>query len=87
MNSDQRQEYIRALLIEREGAVRYGKTDTVSEIDAELRKVGHEAAAPRERAERMTRPPADLTANEARAQADLPPVKRGPGRPRKNPKE
>lgn len=53
MNKQQKEEYIRALLSEREGAERYGKTDTVEQIDEELRKVGHAARTPHQRATKM----------------------------------
>lgn len=57
MTKEQTQDYIRALIRERAGAVQYGRTETVEEIDTELAKVGHRAATPRQRATTMTAPP------------------------------
>lgn len=54
--SEQQQAYIAALLRERAGAVQYGRSNTVEQIDAELEKVGHKAKAPAKRATRMTAP-------------------------------
>lgn len=56
MSKQQEEAYIRALLRERAGYEKYGKHDRVREVNDELRRVGHNAAPPRERAERMTRP-------------------------------
>ena len=50
MTDEQRAAYIRALLKERAGLVAYGKADRVEGIDAELRRLGVEAAPPAKRA-------------------------------------
>lgn len=75
MNKEQREEYIRALLNERAGAVTYGREDTVKEIDEELRKVGHSGSAPHKRAEQMAQPQrgdGDSKPNDSKADDDLP---------------
>lgn len=54
MTNEQTKAQIAALLREREGAVRYGKTDTVEQVDAELEKLGHNAKPPAKRATKMT---------------------------------
>lgn len=59
MTDAEKAEYIKALLDERRGCERRGLTDRVKDIDAELRKAGHEAATPAKRAE--SRPRASRT--------------------------
>lgn len=56
MNKDKKAEYIAALLRERAGAEQYGRTGTVEEIDAELKKIGHGASTPHQRSEKMEQP-------------------------------
>lgn len=55
-SNEQRETYIKALLSEREGYVRYGNEAGVADIDAELEKVGHRAKTPAQRSEKMTPP-------------------------------
>ena len=52
MTNEQRQRYITALLEERRGYDARGNADGVAQVDAELRRVGHEGTAPVTRAER-----------------------------------
>lgn len=73
MTSEQQKATIKALLYERAGYQKYGQFDRVAEVDAQLERIGHKAKPPAERATRMT------------AENNLAePVKRGPGRPRKD---
>ena len=55
MNDEQKSDYIKSLLEERRYCERWGEDDRVKAINAELRKVGHEAAAPVKRAESRPR--------------------------------
>ena len=55
MNDIDKANYIKALLEEREGCDKRGQSDRLKDIDAELRKVGHEASAPAKRAESRPR--------------------------------
>jgi hypothetical protein len=52
---EQTKQYVTALLAERAMADRKGDTDTVGQVDAELRRVGHKAEKPAKRAERRPR--------------------------------
>lgn len=63
MTDEQTQEYIGALLRERQYADEQGKTDKVAEVDAELARVGHEAEPPAKRA--TTRGPDSTTGSAA----------------------
>lgn len=56
MTSEQRAAHIAALLVEREGYVRYGVTDGVAAVDEQLAVYGHKAKAPAKRAAKMTAP-------------------------------
>jgi len=55
VNDTDKADYIKSLLEERRGCERRGLTDRVKDIDAELRKVGHEAKTPAKRAESRPR--------------------------------
>jgi hypothetical protein len=55
MNEQARKDNIVALIEERRGWQLKGRADRVADVDAELRRLGHEAAAPVVRAERRTR--------------------------------
>jgi hypothetical protein len=55
VNDTDKAAYIAGLLDERRGCERRGLTDRVKDIDAELRRVGHEAAVPAKRAESRPR--------------------------------
>lgn len=55
LDSEQTKDRITALLAEREGYVRYGRDDKVTEVDAQLAALGHKAAAPAKRAEKRPR--------------------------------
>lgn len=59
MTDEQKADYIKSLLEERRYCERWGQDERVKDINAELRKVGHESAAPAKRAE--TRPRATKT--------------------------
>lgn len=50
MTDEKRAQEIRALLDERLAAVRAGRPDLVAQIDDQLRRRGHEGAAPAKRA-------------------------------------
>lgn len=52
MTDQKRQAHIAALIREREGYERSGKAERVKAVDAELRRLGHEAAPPVARAAR-----------------------------------
>lgn len=54
MTNEQKKAYIAALILEREGAVRYGREQDVEAIDAELARVGHDPKPPAKRATKMT---------------------------------
>jgi hypothetical protein len=55
---EQRKDYVAGLLRERGGAVAREDDEHIAAIDAELKRMGHEAKAPAKRAE--SRPAADL---------------------------
>ncbi len=55
MNDEQKAQYIKSLLDERAYCVRWNEPERVKDIDVELRKAGHEAAAPAKRAESRPR--------------------------------
>jgi hypothetical protein len=55
VTDEQKAEYIKSLLEERRYCVRWNEEDRVKAIDAELKKAGHEAAAPAKRAESRPR--------------------------------
>jgi len=55
VNDDQKADYIKALLEERAYCERWNETDRVNQINAELRKVGHDAKGPAKRAESRPR--------------------------------
>lgn len=55
MQDEQKAAYIKSLLEERAYCVRWNETDRVKAIDAELKKAGHEGAAPAKRAESRPR--------------------------------
>ena len=52
MTNEEHASTIRALLHEREGYERAGKTDRVKLVDAELARLGHEAEKPSTRAQK-----------------------------------
>jgi hypothetical protein len=52
VTNEQRKTYITGLIEERRGYANRGLDDKVAEVDAELRRMGHEASVPQERAER-----------------------------------
>ncbi len=49
-------QYVDALLVEREGYARFGRIDRVAEVDAELERRGHKAAAQARSAAAPTKP-------------------------------
>lgn len=51
MTNEQRTETIQALIAERTGHVLYNRPDRVKDVDAELRRLGHAAGTPAQRAE------------------------------------
>lgn len=55
MTDEQKADYIKSLLEERRYCERWGQDERVKDIDAELRKVGHESATPAKRAESRPR--------------------------------
>ena len=55
MTDEQKAEYIKSLLDERRYCERWGHDERVKDINAELRKAGHESAAPAKRAESRPR--------------------------------
>jgi hypothetical protein len=55
VNDDQKADYIKSLLEERRYCERWNETERVKAIDAELKKAGHEGAAPAKRAESRPR--------------------------------
>ena len=55
MNEQARKDNIVALIEERRGWQIKGRADRVADVDAELRRLGHEAAPPVRRAERRVR--------------------------------
>ena len=55
MTDEQKAEYIKSLLDERRYCERWGQDESVKDINAELRKAGHESAAPAKRAESRPR--------------------------------
>lgn len=52
MTNEERTNQITALIHERRLYESAGRTDRVAEVDAELRKLGHEGATPQKRSER-----------------------------------
>jgi hypothetical protein len=52
---EQERAYIAGLLAERAGLEQKGDDEAVKAVDAELKRMGHEAAAPAQRAERRPR--------------------------------
>lgn len=64
MTNEQRANYIAGLIHERNVYEKRGNQSGVDEINAELRKLGHEGATPQKRAER--RPAARGKAKESR---------------------
>jgi len=55
VNDEQKADYIKSLLEERRYCERWNETDRVNQINAELRKVGHDAKGPAKRAESRPR--------------------------------
>jgi hypothetical protein len=55
VTDEQKAEYIKSLLDERRYCERWGQDERVKDINAELRKAGHESAAPAKRAESRPR--------------------------------
>ena len=55
MTDEQKADYIKSLLEERRYCERWGQDERVKDINAELRKVGHEAKTPAKRAESRPR--------------------------------
>lgn len=64
MTNEQRANYIAGLIHERNVYEKRGDQDGVEQVNAQLRKIGHDAAAPQKRAER--RPAARGKAKESR---------------------
>lgn len=58
MTDQKHKAHIKALLRERAGYERAGKTERVKAVDAELRRLGHNAAPPAERATKRPQPTA-----------------------------
>lgn len=52
MTNEQRSTTIQALIEERRGHVLYNRPDRVKDVDAELRRLGYDAATPAQRAEK-----------------------------------
>jgi len=52
MTNEQRSETIKALIEERRGHVFHNRTDRVTDVDAELCRLGHDAGTPAQRAEK-----------------------------------
>jgi hypothetical protein len=42
---EKREDYLRALLVERQGYVTFGRSDRVADVDRELERLGHREAA------------------------------------------
>lgn len=55
MTDEQKADYIKSLLEERRYCERWGQDERVKDINAELRKAGHESAAPAKRSESRPR--------------------------------
>jgi hypothetical protein len=72
VTEEQTKQYVTGLLAERAMADRKGDTDTVEQVDAELRRVGHKAAIPAKRAER--RPRQQVEHRTATATPETPPA-------------
>ncbi len=53
MNDDQTKAQIQALLREREGYERAGKTERLAQVNAQLRDLGHQAKTPAKRADKL----------------------------------
>lgn len=53
LTDQQRQQTIAALIRERDGYLRYGRNDRAALIDAELKRLGAEGAAPAKRATKL----------------------------------
>ena len=53
VTDEQRAGQIRALIAERAGYVRYGRTDRAALVDVELKRLGAEGAAPARRATKL----------------------------------
>lgn len=51
MTNEQREAYIKGLLVEKANYERTGDTDNVAHVAAELKRVGHEATPPARRAQ------------------------------------
>lgn len=52
MTNEQRQSYIKGLLHERHMYAKRGDEDGVAQVNEQLRRLGHEASTPQQRAER-----------------------------------
>jgi hypothetical protein len=59
MTNEQRESYIKALLVERETYEKRDLEDRVAEVDAELARVGAEGKSPAKRATRRVTKPAE----------------------------
>lgn len=66
MTDQERKAHIAALVREREGYERAGKSDRVKAVDAELRRLGHEGAPPAQRATRRPQPTGQTSKRDAR---------------------
>lgn len=55
MTDEQKADYIKSLLEERRYCERWGQDERVKDINAELRKVGHQSTTPAKRAESRPR--------------------------------
>lgn len=53
LTDEQRKAQIQALITEREGYVRFGRTDRVQDVDRQLKALGHEAKTPQKRATKL----------------------------------
>jgi len=60
MTKEQQQEYIAALIRERDGYVRAGWLDRVPDVEAELERCGHNAKPPAKRATTMKKARTEL---------------------------
>jgi hypothetical protein len=53
MTSEQTKALIKALIVERDGYVKYGRLDRAEQVDAYLASIGHNAKTPAKRATNM----------------------------------
>jgi hypothetical protein len=60
MTKEQTKAHIAALIYERDGYLRAGMTDRAAEVDVELERWGHKAAAPAKRATKLKKDRTEL---------------------------